>query len=264
MEIYNRTPYIITIVVLVVIALVLGGFIGYDKFVKKDTETKVVTEIDNVSIDLNVFYQISNTLERFDKAFNDQSSNYFGYPYKTKSLAIKDFDIKAAIYASVASDLIKTNTNRIIPDSQVKGNFESMFGKDYIKYKADSVDAGNVKLVYDTSSSSYSYIMPIDPKVYTSGYITENYNTALEEDKVIVTRKVFYVDYPETSAVATSATIYKNSNKLEKLGQVSLKGGTANIKEVMSKYASKLDTYDFTFIANTKENYTLYKIERVR
>ena len=264
MEIYNRTPYIITIIVLVVIVLGLGGFIGYDKLVKKDTETKVVTEIDDVSINLNAFYQISNTLEKFDKAFNDQSSTYFGYPYKTKNLAVKNFDIKAALYASIASDLVQTNTNQVISESQVKANFEKMFGTSYIKYKADNIDSGNVKLAYDANSKSYSYTMPLKSKVYDSGYISVNYKTQLEEDKVIVTRKIFYVDYTDTTLSAVNATIYKNSNKIEKLGQVTIKGGTANIKEVMGKYASKLDTYEFTFIANTDEDYTLYKIERVR
>lgn len=264
MEIFNKKPYVITIVVLILIILGLGGYIAYDKLVVDKNEAKVITVIDDVNINLNAFYQVSDTLEKLDNAFNNNSSDYFGYIYKEKKLATKNFDSKAALYTAMASELMPTNTNQTIIGNKVRGNFETIFG-DQLKYKPETISMNEtVKMSYDKVSDTYKYNMPLKTGNYKPEYITTNTKTVLEEDKIIITRKVFYVEYNGTGAETTLATVYTNSNKDRKLGDVSIKKGQANINEVISKYGSKLNTFNYTFIKNTDEDYTLYKIEKAR
>ena len=78
-----------------------------------------------------------------------------------------------------------------------------------------------------------------------------------EDDKVIVTRKIFYVEYN-----GNEATIYKSSAK-EKIGTVTLSNDEVDASEVVAKYGSKLNTYDYTFIADKSDSYTFYRIEKV-
>ena len=264
MEIFNKKPYVITIVVLIIIILGLGGYIAYDKLIIEEDEAKVITMVDDVNINLNSFYQVSNTLERLDKAFNNSNSNYYGYIYKNKKLSIKNFDQNAALYASISSELIPSNVNQTVAGDRIKTNYKSMFGEE-IKYNPNAFDINEtIKVNYDKTNDMYSYTMPIDTNVYKSGYITTSIKTILEEDKIIITRKVFYVEYNGKGADASVATIYTNHNKDSKLGDVSLKNGQADIKEVISKYGSRLGTFEYIFVKNTDENYTLLKIEKIR
>ena len=76
----NKKPVIITIVLLVLVILGLSGYIIYDKLLvnKIDDEPTTVT-IGDVEIRPEAFYQIYNTLTKFDRAFNYEDSNFFGY-----------------------------------------------------------------------------------------------------------------------------------------------------------------------------------------
>ncbi len=264
MEIYNKKPYVTTIVILIILILGLGGYIAYDKLLAKKEEAKVVTIVNDVKINLNAFYQISSTLEKLDTAFNNNSSNYFGYIYKNKKLSIKNFDPNALLYASVASDLIPSNTNQSIPGNKVKGNYQKMFGTN-VKYNPITIIMNDtIKINYDKVNDIYTYNIPVNTSNYKSGYITTNTKTVLEEDQIIITRKVFYVEYNGNGNDATKADVYTNSNKDYRLGSVSIKNGQANVYEVISKYGSRLNTFEYTFIKNSDEDYTLYRIEKIK
>jgi len=260
----NKKPFIITIIVLIVIILGLGGYIAYDYFIKDKGEEKIITQVDNVNINLNVFYQISRTLENLDLAFNKPGTNYYGYIYNSNKLDVKNFDSKAAAYAAVVSELKPSNTQQTIVSDKVKSNFESMFG-DILKYNLDDIDVGNnFKIAYDANNKIYSYTMPTDTSNYSNGYVAINYKTYLEDDYVVVTRKIFYVEYNSNNKDASKASIYKNANKQYKLGDVSVKNGTVNLNEVKGKYTSRLNTYDFYFIKNGDEDYVLSKIVKIK
>lgn len=264
MEIFNKKPYVITIIILIVLILGLGGYIAYDKLIIKEDEAKVITVVDDVNINLNAFYQVSSTLERLDKAFNNSNSNYYGYIYKNKKLNIKNFDKYAALYASISSEVIPSNVNQTIAGDRLKSNYIAMFGSE-LKYNPEEFNINEtVKVNYDKTNDMYSYTMPVNTDVYKSGYITKSVKTILDEDKIIVTRKVFYVEYNGKGAETSSAAIYTNHNKDRKLGDVTLKDGQANIKEVISKYGSRLSTFEYIFIKNTDEDYSLTKIEKIR
>lgn len=264
MEIYNKKPYVITIVILIILILGLGGYIAYDKLIVEKEEAKVITVVNDVKINLNAFYQVSETLEKLDTAFNNNNSNFYGYIYKNKKLSIKNFDSNALLYASIASELVPSNVNQSIPGNKIKGNYETMFGKN-TKYNPITVIMNDtIKINYDKVNDIYTYNIPTNQNNYKSGYITTNTKTVLEEDKIIITRKVFYVEYNGNGTDATKADIYTNSNKDYKLGSVSIKKGQANTYEVISKYGYRLNTYEYTFIKNSDEDYTFDKIEKIK
>ena len=53
----ENKKFIVAIVILSILLLAALGFIGYDKFLKKDDET-IKTVINDAEIDLNVFYKV--------------------------------------------------------------------------------------------------------------------------------------------------------------------------------------------------------------
>ena len=259
----SKKPWIITIIVLTVIILGLGGYIAYDYFILSKDEEKIVTVIDDVNINLNAFYQISDTLEKFDKAYNTPGTNYYGYIYGSKKLEAKKMDPKAALYAALASEMIPSNVRQTIPGDRVKNNLKRMFG-DIIKYNPEEVNIdGTLKIGYDKVNNIHAYTIPVKNTNYSNGYVTANIKTYLKDDYVIITRKTFYVEYSDPNS-PINATVYTSSSKRGRLGTVSVKNGQVNTKEVLSKYSTKLNTYDFYFIKNSDEDYTFYKVIKTR
>ena len=103
----NKKGFVITIIILILLLLGTVGYIVYDKyFVKVEEEKEYITVINDVSIDINKLYKVGEILNKLDKAFSINDSNYFGYIYNNKKLEVKDFDKNAAIYASIYSDLL--------------------------------------------------------------------------------------------------------------------------------------------------------------
>ena len=262
----NKKSYIITIVILVLLVLGLGGFIVYDKILLAKSVDQTKTMIDDVNIDLNSLYQVGDTLNKLDLAFNSSDSTYFGYIYNTKKLKASNFDNGAALYVTIRSDFVESNSIQYLIGGDVKAKFEKIFGKN-LKYTASNVSAGgNYKIVYNTDSDTYAYIAPSTHDNYAPGYVSYNTKTKLEEDKIVVSRKVFYVEYSGSSGSSeiTKATIFKDSKKQKVLGTVNLRNNILSEEEVISKYASSMNEYDFTFVLNKGNDYNLDLIELKR
>ena len=256
MEKINKKPYILTIVVLLIVSIGLGAYLVYDKFLMKQEEN-VETVIDNVSIDLNALYKVGDTLNNFDNAFNKNDSKYFEYLYKSDKINVKDFDMGAALFTSVKSDLIASNSNQTILGGRIKNNFTKMFGTN-IKYTPGNIDAGDkYKINYNETTKTYSYTLQATNERKPE-YLLKNTKTKLEDDKIIITRKLFYVEYSGNNAI-----IYKTSAK-EKVGEVELHNDEVDVGEVIGKYGSRLKTYNYTFIENKADDYTFYRIELVK
>ena len=256
----NKKGPVIAIIILVLISLAAVGYIVYDKFIlKQDEEREYITVINDISIDVNKLYNVGDILNRFDKAFSTSDSKYFGYIYKTKIIEARDFDKNAAIFVSLYPDFIRSNTEQIISNDRVKNRYESIFGKT-LEYKPNSLDLGeNIKVEYDTTNKSYKYTASITNNDHKSEYLARNMKTKLQDDLVIVTRKVFYVEYSEPYA-----TIYTDSSKETKLGTVKLQNGEVSLAEVTGKYGSKISTYEITFKLGSSDEYNFYKIERTK
>ena len=261
----EKKGLIVAIVILVLIVFSLVFYIVYDiKKEKEEIEQKEII-LQNTSIDLNAFYHIANTLDCFDKAFNNPKSNYVGYLYVPKKLNASDFDLGAAVYASMIQDMHNTNgTIQYVLESRVKSNFNKIFGKN-LTYEVSQVDSGEIyKVAYNSNVSPirYDYIAPLESNIYAEKYIAVNQKTSLANDKVIVNRKIFFVEFVLDSAGnAKQANIYKNHTKGNKIGTISLKNGEINTNEVISKYGSKLLGYDYTFIRVKDDNYSFSSIE---
>ena len=254
----NKKGLIITIVILILMLLGSIGYIVYDKFIAKtEEEKKYVTVINDVSIDVNKIYKVGDILNKFDEAFGTNDSKYFGYIYSTKIIESRDFDKNAAIYASLYSDIIRSNTEQTISNEIVKNQYEKIFGKT-LKYKPSNLELGeNIKVEYDDTNKIYKYTASITNNDHKSEYLARNMKTTLKDDLVIVTRKVFYVEYSKNNA-----SIYTNSSKETKVGEVTLKNGEVSLSEVTGKYGSRLNTYEVTFKLGSDDEYNFYKIER--
>lgn len=254
----NKKGLIITIIVLIFISLAAVGYIVYDKFLNSNTENQeYITVINDVSIDVNKLYRVGEILEKFDRAFSTNDSKYLGYIYNNKIIEVSDFNKDAAIYVSLYSDLVRSNTEQTISNEIVKNRYESIFGKK-LEYKPTDLELGdNIKIEYDASTNAYNYTASITNNEHKNGYLARNMKTRLKDDLVIITRKVFYVEYSNSSA-----TIYTNSTKSTKVGTVKLQNGEVSLEEVTGKYGSKLNTYEFTFKLGSKDEYNFYKIER--
>ena len=255
----KKSPTIL-IVLLILIVLGLAGYIVYDKFIlNTQEEKKYTTVIDDVSIDVNKLYGVGEILNKFDKAFGTNDTKYLGYIYNSKVINVKDFDKNAAIYLALHDDLIRSNTEQNISSDRVKNKYEKIFGKT-LDYKAMDVDLGdNILLNYDSENKAYKYTASIINNDHKSEYIARNMKTTLTDDLVIVTRKVFFVEYSGTNAI-----IYKDATKTTKLGEVKLNNGEVTLQEVTGKYGSKLNTYDVTFKLGSDDIYNFYKIERTK
>lgn len=256
----NKKGLVIAIVMLSVMLIASIGFIVYDKFfANNNSDEEYVNVIDDVSIDVNKLYRVGEILDKFDKAFSTNDSKYFGYIYSTKVIEVRDFDKGAALYASIYSDLVRSNTEQTISNGIVKNRYEDIFGR-ALEYKSNNLELGdNIKVSYDAANEIYKYTASITNNDNKNGYLAKNIKTKLKDDLVVVTRKVFYVEYS-----SLNANIYTNASKTTKVGTVRLSNGEVSLDEVIGKYGSKLNTYDVTFKLGNTDEYNFYKIERTK
>ena len=236
--------YTIIIIILGVMVLGLGGFIAVDKFLLNKEEENMVTTIDDVKIDLNALFQVEDILNILDRAYNYQDSSFFGAIYNAKSIEASQFSKDAAIFTAAREFFIESNTQQVMYEAKIKYNFERIFGKNRT-YEAQNVNAGNYQMIYDQQSGAYVYTAQNTTNGYSPCYLAKNYKVDFLEDGIAVTRKIFYVEYANNSA-----TIYKDASKQNALGILSLKNGGLNLKEVMSKYSSKIKSFKYTFKLN--------------
>lgn len=261
----ENKKFIVAIVILSILLVAALGFIGYDKFLKKEDET-IKTVIDNKEIDLNVFYKVRDVLNNLDTAFNDTSNKYFGYIYGDKNVMIEKLDPKVALYASIYGDINRTNAVQYISGNRVKSNMQNMFGK-YVEYQAENITWDDASYIpYDKDNDYYTHQLPIVNDLKQPEFFANEISTALGENEIIVKRKSYYVEY-ETDEAGTKrikALIYTNQDKKQLVTTMNLKNGVLNQKEVIAKYSSKLNTYTYTFKEYNDTDYVLYSIEKER
>ena len=263
----ENKKFIVTIIILIIIIAGLGGFIAVDKLVlnKKEQEEKT-TQVGDVEVNLTVFEHINDTLTLFNRAFNDSNSKFFGYLYTKREINTSNFDKSAAIYVSMYNNFITTNTPFIIPGGIVKTNFKNIFGKN-VSYTPSSFEIGtNYAIAYDKSTDNYSYVYPTINNSYSPKFIEVTTKTSLESDKIVIKRKVFYVEYeiPADNFQVTKANIYTSNDKANLVKTVELKDNTINIDEIIGKYSSKFSTYTYTFKQTSSDRYDFYSIEKTK
>ena len=260
----NNKGFIITIIVLLVISLGLGGFIVYDKFLTKKEVEESIVNIDDASIDLNAFYNIEDIINKFDVAFNDNHSTFYAYPYKLNKLEASSFDMGAAIFVSSYDKLVDNGALNNLREGDVKSSFSKIFGKN-LNYTATNVTAGeNFNITYN--NSKYDYIMPTVDKNKLFNYELINTKTTVLKDRVIVTRKLFYAEFisNDQGLTITKADIYADDSKSKKLTSITIRNGILNKKEVLGKVGSRLNTYEYIFNLNNDNEYNFYSIVKTK
>lgn len=254
--------------ILLVIILALAGYIAVDKLIlakKVTAETIKKNSNNNVNINLNALHQISNTINQFDDAFGDINSTYFGYIYKQDKILAKNFDKTAALYLALHNDLIPSTASPYLIGAKVKSKYEKIFGKQ-LAYAPGNIAAGNFcNIVYNAGNDTYFYNYQNTSNMYSPEYLTYTVSTKIKDDKVIVTRKAYYVEYSNNGgANISTAIIYADSDKSVKIGQLSLRNNALNEKEVIDKFNSKLKTYEYTFIEKKEDDYSFYSIKKIK
>lgn len=266
----DKKGFIIAIVVLSVIILGLGGYIAYDIMQdKKNAEEEQKTIIQNMSVDLTSFFEVENTLDSFDKAFNNPKSLYVGYPYKETRLLASKFNLGAAVYASMIKDMAGTGGSiQYVPETRVKSNFYKIFGSNLTYEATRDVNSGEIyKVAYFDGAQPirYDYIAPSELDVYYSRYLAVNEKITLKSETLTVRRKLFFVEYiKDQGNNAIKAKIYKTHSKNQLLGEIALKEGEINTDELISKYSSSLLEYDYVFKEEKNGDYSFFKIEPVK
>lgn len=258
----NKTGLILSYVFLILIIFGLAGYIVYDKDffnLKKVNEKELETKNDQVKLNYNTLYQIGNTLESFDTAFNEDNTDFTAYIYNDKKIFASKFDRKAALYAALRKELIKSGTNQSLANGTVKNNYDNIFGN-YLSYEPSIIQAGNnYNIYFDNNSRSYYYTIPATNNLYLPKYFTVTTKTEAIKEDIVVTRKLFYVSYAGSEAI-----IYKDSSKKEEVAKVALRDGIVNEKEVIDKYSLKLKTFKYTFKRRKDADYSFYSIERIK
>lgn len=257
---------VLIIILLIIICLGLGGYIIIDKFVLKEKDKIVTTEINGIDINLNAFEYIENTISKLNNAFNDPNSTYFGYIYSKKELNVKNFDKQASLYAAIYNDYSKNINQQIIAEEVIKTKYAELFGKK-MEYKPNTIKAGqNYNIVYDDTNKIYTVIIPSTYSTYQNRYIEKVSKTILTNDKITIQKYVFYVEYENVidGKMATKANIYTSHDKTKLIGTFSLKNGNLDLDEIIGKNSSKIPLYAYIFQQTSYDKYDFFSIEKIR
>ena len=257
----NKKSVIISII-FIVTTIVLGAYIIHDKVFKEKEQKETIITIDDKNININEIFQINDILNSFDKAFNDSTTKFYGYPYKNK-LYMKNFNLEAAIYVSICNEMEKSNNVQTIRESKIISNFNKIFGNN-LKYERTKIELGEGYKFEYGATPYLAYIAPFKKNdLYAPEYIATTTKINFQDDKVLVTRKLVYVMYEqdENSNEPKNAILYTGPKKEKMLGRIKLKNGEINMEQLIGSYGSKLDTYIYTFNYE-KSKYILYKINK--
>ncbi len=250
----------IIFILIIIIACLLGIIISLNNKNKINKE-KVV---ENIDFNIEGFYQIGEDLKLFDIAYDDSYSDYFGYLYSSDLIEAKDFDIKAALYLVLYKELNHDGEYTNISSLEVEKDFYKIFGNN-LKYQPMSFEAGRVfKFNYNEESNSYEFNSPGVGGVYFPEIHLKNISSVATEDSVIISRKMFYLEYVSNNSGTdlTKVDIYKNIDKKEKIGTMTINEQGVDEEKIFKKYNDKLDIYNFTFTKSDDGNYYFNKVER--
>lgn len=265
----NYKPFIITIIILI---LTIGGLVAFIVLNRIEKQKEIINQktiINNMNLNLNVFFDISKILESFDNAYNYPNSSYYGYIYNTEKKYASKFDFGAAVFLEMNDEMIGNANLQFVSEKAIKTKIEKTFGKNFdydkekekLKEKEGKVQINKnnyYNIEYNEENKVYAYVLQI-PIAKNNGYIAITVNTKLTENNIIVSRKVAYVEYGDNIV-----TIYKDHSKNNKIGQVELKNGIINKDEIVGKYGSSMSTFDYYFEQKNNDKYYFSKINKTK
>lgn len=263
----NKKGNIITIVILILIVLGLGGYIVYDKIINKPEEkNEKLTIINDVEINLNALYNVRDKMQILNYTFDNPQSPYFGALNNIKKLETSKMDMGLALYLSLLPEM-KVNTTLIyVPEEIVKDNFKKLFN-DQLSYNVSTIKANNFySFDYNQTTGLYAYYTNLSFDRNLAKYISLNEKTEIKSDEIIVTQKKVFIEYINISpkSLANSINLYYDNSKAKNIGKLTLKNGIISEKELLSKFGSKMKTYQYTFKEKNETEYYLQKIETIK
>ena len=258
---------LVIIIILILLVIVLGGFIVYDKIINKSEErNEKLTKINDVEINLNALYKVEEKLSLLDAAFDNPQSPYFGVINNSKSIETSKMDIGLALYLSILPE-IKVNTTLVyVPEEIVKYNFKKFFN-DQLTYNASNIKNNNYySFAYNQSTGLYAYYTNLSFDQNLPKYISLNDKTEIKSDEIIVTEKKVFIEYTNITPknLPTSINLYFDNTKTKNIGKLTLKNGIISEKELLSKFGSKMKTFQYTFKEKNDTEYYLKKIDIIK
>ena len=255
----ENKKWIITIIILVLLVLGLGGFIVYDKILKKE-ETRII--IDNKSVNITSFYDIEKEMALLDKTYNNPASSFYGDLYENRDVLAKEIEMPKIIYTAINGIVDNNAQNRVIKGSAVKNSIKRIFSKQVV-YKPTAISVSKqLTISYDEKADTYTYTNNTTASTSDEGIKLYTTNTELKGSYALVKRKLFAYEYKkdESGTINKSVVIYKDKNKNTKIATLQLKDGELNEKEIIAKYGSRLSTYVYSFKEESQDNYRFYSI----
>ena len=263
----NKKGNIVIIIILILLVLGLEGFIIYDKIINKAEEkNEKLTKINDVEINLNVLYNIRDKMQLLDYAFDNPQSPYFGTLNNIKKIEASKIDIGLALYLSLLPEMKENKILAYVPEEIIKNNFKKLFN-DQLTYNVSVINANNFYAFdYNQSTGLYAYYTNLSFDRNLAKYISLNEKTEIKSDEIIVTQKKVFIEYTNISpkSLATSINLYYDNSKAKNIGKLTLKNGIISEKELLSKFGSKMKTYQYTFKEKNETEYYLQKIETIK
>ena len=257
----------IIIIILILLVLGLGSFIVYDKIINKPKEkNEKLTKIDDIEINLNALYNVRDKMQLMDYTFDNSQSPYFGALNNIKKIEASKIDIGLALYLSLLPEMKENKILAYVPEEIIKNNFKKLFN-DQLTYNVSVINANNFYAFdYNQSTGLYAYYTNLSFDRNLAKYISLNEKTEIKNDEIIITQKKVFIEYTNISpkSLATSINLYYDNSKAKNIGKLTLKNGIISEKELLSKFGSKMKTYQYTFKEKNETEYYLQKIETIK
>ena len=264
---------IVLIIILLLMVICLGSYIGYDKM-QKPVEPKVIKEkikvdaLDVTSLEVVVSFSSVNDLSN-----NWMSEDYYGYLFKQDTLKVEDMsdELKTAVALypedKKCDESCYSGQTETIKGDNVKVQFEKTFGK--IEYKPTDVKAFDCTGAYKYQDNNF---VKQSHDCGTAGSSHDIYDYTIikalkEENNLDIYVKVafeyfeFNIEGDENGEVNKSTyTIYSDFGKQNKIDQIL--ASEYDFNSVLNKYSDKLPVYklhfekeenDYSFKSVTKE-----------
>ena len=250
------------VILLFVISLSLGGYIVYLKLFTKEvkTVTKETSEaLEQVQLEGGSLLEVEDIINTFEYAYNDSFSNYFGYIYSSDKIDASNFDAGAALFACLYPDLEESPNVSYVANNTVRTRYKSIFGEE-AKYTPKNVSAGvGYDINYDPINKYFAYQRVSAGGYFYPTYVTFNDTTSISSEKVIITKRVAYLEY---STDHTTINVFSDKDKDDQLGVIGVSEGSFDLNEITAKFKSSLAQYKYVFVKD-KDSFVFDSIERI-
>jgi len=296
----KNTGLIVTIILLIVIVLGLGGYIVYDKFLKDTEDNKEVAEVkENTEVLLSNGEELKETIidgnitvgdldlkTKYNENLSGAVARLEAFYYYKNPNKLEEYDFENKMKIALESSFYNREANShfqiIISKEDAETAYKNLFGN-YSYYENKSIGLaelascdnlqGMVKDVCENKFIEYkddSYIIntfPFGGEAFGSSFINKIVSVKNNNETVEITKKLLFcrLDYKTSKHIIyDSDNYFSGENVLESVDAPSDSYGCYNVslEEKFSTYESKLTSFIFVFKKDSANNYYLYEIKK--